>query len=130
MELGQSAQIQVVGIEARGRVTDRPLDLGEAQLGLDSTNDTAGDLVLELEDVVERPIKPVGPNVSAAGRVDQLTGDANPGAGFRLRPEIVVPRRRLNSEMGQHLRQCSVARRATVGTISRILWFPECSAAG
>ena len=40
----------------------------------------AGDLVLQFEDVVERAVEAVGPEVRAGGGVDQLAGDAHPAA--------------------------------------------------
>jgi len=42
-------------------------------------------LVLQFEDVVERAVEAVGPDMRAARRVDQLGGDAHPVGGFAHR---------------------------------------------
>jgi hypothetical protein len=55
------------------------------QLRLDRADDTARRLVLHLEDVVERAIEAVCPDVGACRRVDQLTGDAHAITGFAHR---------------------------------------------
>jgi hypothetical protein len=44
--------------------------------------DAIGDLILQLENVVERAVEAVGPDVRAGRCVDQLPGDAHPVAGF------------------------------------------------
>jgi len=41
--------------------------------------------VLKLEDIFKRAVKPVGPDVIAVGRVDQLSGYAHPVARFAYR---------------------------------------------
>ena len=66
------AQIPVAGIEAFGWLAECTLDLGRPESGPDRADDTARDLVLQFEDVVERAIKAVGPDMRAAGSVDQL----------------------------------------------------------
>src|SRR5262249_15039376 len=71
-ELGQCAQIEVVSGEVRGRLAAGALDLGLTQLWFDRAGDAGRDLILQLEDVVERAVEAVGPDVSAGCRVDQL----------------------------------------------------------
>ena len=77
----QRAQIQVVDIETAGFAA-RALDLGEAKFRLDRTGDAACDWILELEDARKVAGEPVGPDLDAARRVDQLTGDPHPISAF------------------------------------------------
>src|ERR1700739_2248352 len=76
------AQIEVISGKVRGRLTVGALDLGLAQLWFDRAGDAGRDLVLQVENVVERAVEAVGPDVSAGRGVDQLPGDAHPVAGF------------------------------------------------
>ena len=55
----------------------RALDLRPLELGGDRADDAGRDLVLQFEDIVERPFEPIGPDVGAAHRIDELAGDAN-----------------------------------------------------
>ena len=55
---------------------------GATYIGLDGGDDADGDLVLQLEDVVERPVIALGPDVGAGLGLDQLGGDADPLAGL------------------------------------------------
>ena len=52
------------------------------QFGLDRAGDAGRDLVLQIEDIVERAVEAVGPEMTAAARVNQLPGDAYPVAGL------------------------------------------------
>ena len=52
---------------------------------LDGTCDAARDVVLEFEDIIERTVETVGPDVGTARRVDKLAGDAHAVAGFANR---------------------------------------------
>ena len=52
------------------------------QFWFDRAGHTGCDLVLQLKNVIERAVKAVSPDVSAGRRVDQLSGDAHPVAGF------------------------------------------------
>jgi hypothetical protein len=54
--LGQRAQIEVVSGDVRGRLADGALDLGLAQLWLDRAGDAGRDLILQLENIVERTV--------------------------------------------------------------------------
>ncbi len=80
--LCQCAQIKVVGRKVRGRLARGAFDLGLAQFWFDRTGDVGRDLILQIENVVERALEVVGPDVSAGRRVDQLSGDAHPVGGF------------------------------------------------
>ena len=72
----------MIGIEAVSLLSRRALDLGLAQFRLDRANDTARDLLLKREDVVERAVETVGPDMCAGCRIDQLAGDANSTTGL------------------------------------------------
>jgi hypothetical protein len=52
------------------------------QLGLDRADDAAGDLVMQLENVLERAVETACPNMRASRRVDQLAGDAHAAPRF------------------------------------------------
>ena len=70
----QGAQVEIVGVEVVRPLALGPLDLGVKQARLDRADDTQCDLVLQFEDVVERAVEAVGPDVGAGCRVDQLAG--------------------------------------------------------
>ena len=76
-----AAQIVVVGVQAFGLALGT-LDFGTFQRRHDRADHTLGDLVLQLEDVVERAFETVGPQMRAGGRVDELPGDANAVRGL------------------------------------------------
>src|SRR5262249_28301439 len=80
--LRQGAQMEVVRGEVRGRLAAGALDLGLTQFWFDRAGDIGGDPILQIENVVERTVKAIGPDVCAGRRVDQLPGDAHPAAGF------------------------------------------------
>jgi hypothetical protein len=78
----ERAQIKVPGVEALGRFASGTFNLGLAEPWLDRPDNTAGDLVLQFENVVKGTIETVGPDMRASCRVDQLPGDAHAVAGF------------------------------------------------
>ena len=59
-----------------GRLAERR-SLGGLQCRLDDPGDADGHLVLKLEDVFQRAVETVGPEMRAGLRVDQLRGDAH-----------------------------------------------------
>jgi len=63
----------------------RPADLGDLQCRLYHPGNVGGDFVLQLEDIFQRTIKAVSPEVRFAHRVDQLGGDAHATARFAHR---------------------------------------------
>jgi hypothetical protein len=79
------AQVEVVGGEIVCRAADRAGGLGGLQGRLDGPGDADRDLVLKLEDIFERAVEPIGPEVRAGRGVDQLPGDPHPLAGFAHR---------------------------------------------
>ena len=72
VNLGHSAEEVVVGVEARGRLAPGPLDLGPLELRGDGADHAGGQLVLELEDVLDPPLEAVRPEMRARGGVDQV----------------------------------------------------------
>ena len=79
------AQIEVVGGQIVGRAAGRTGGLGGLQCRLDDAGDARRHLVLKLEDIFERAVEAVGPEMRAGRRVDQLRGDAHPTAGLAHR---------------------------------------------
>ena len=65
MHLRQSTKIKIVGLKDRGRLARGPLDLGAVQSRLDRADDTARYLVLKLENVLERSVEIVSPDMRA-----------------------------------------------------------------
>ena len=80
--MGQSPQIKIVGIQAVRALALRKLDLRLPQAWLDGADDAQRDLVLDFENVAERPVIAFGPDMGAVRRLDELAGDANAVAGF------------------------------------------------
>jgi hypothetical protein len=77
MEVRHAAQIVVVGVEAFGWLALRALDLGPLELRRNRADDGLGDLILQLENIVERAFEALGPQMRPGGRIDQLPGDAH-----------------------------------------------------
>ena len=48
----KGSQVEIIGIETVRGLDPSAFDLRKAQARLDSTNDTLGDLVLKLEDIL------------------------------------------------------------------------------
>ena len=77
MERRHAAQEVVVGVEALGRLALGALDLGLLEPRRDRADHARGHPVLQVEDVGELAVEPVGPQMRAGRRVDQLAGDAH-----------------------------------------------------
>ena len=80
--MGQSPEIEIVGVEAVRPLALRALDLGPAEFGSMMPTMSGGDLVLQVEDVLERAVESVGPEMRAGLGFDQLAGDARRVAGL------------------------------------------------
>ena len=78
MEVRHAAQIIVVGVQAFGWLALRALDLGPLELRRNRADDRLGDLILQLEDIVEGAFEALGPQMRPGGRIDQLPGDPHP----------------------------------------------------
>jgi hypothetical protein len=79
------AQVQVVGGKIVGRAVSRMSALGGLQCRLDDAGDARCHLVLKVEDIFERAVEAVGPEMSAIDCIDKLRGDAHPTACFAHR---------------------------------------------
>src|SRR5262249_25376679 len=67
----------VVGIKAFSRLVPRTLDFGLLQFRRNRADNARSDLVLQIEDVIERAIEAIRPQVTTSGGVDQLSGDSH-----------------------------------------------------
>jgi len=76
------AQIEVVSGQIGGRPAGRTGGLGGLQRRLDDPGDAGSHLVLKLEDIFERAVEPVGPQMRPGSRVDQLPCDPHPITGL------------------------------------------------
>jgi hypothetical protein len=65
MDGGDAAQIIVVGVHALGRLALRAFDLGLLQPRRDRADDARRHLLLEIEDVLERAVEPIRPEMHA-----------------------------------------------------------------
>jgi len=74
------AKHQVVGIQTIRPLASDTVDLGLAQARLDRADHACRDLVLHCEDIVERPVVALGPDVPSCLGFDELAGDADPVA--------------------------------------------------
>ena len=79
---GQCPQGQVIDVEGRIRFAPRPLDLREAEHRTGRPDHGFGNLVLKIERIFERAVKPLGPQMLAALGLDQLAADADAAAGL------------------------------------------------
>src|SRR6185437_891359 len=68
---------EVVSVEAFGGPPVYPFDLGMKQLRLDRAGNSARDPILKLENIVERAVEAVRPDMSSGYRLDQLPADAH-----------------------------------------------------
>ena len=64
----QRPEIEIVGVEPVGPLAARPLDLGAPQRRLDRADDALGQPVLQVEDVFDRALELVGPDMGARRR--------------------------------------------------------------
>src|SRR5271167_2834741 len=74
---GHPAQIVVVGVEAFGRLALRALDLRLLQPRCYRTHHACGHLVLQIEQVFERTLKAIRPQMRAGRAIDELPGDTH-----------------------------------------------------
>ena len=68
-----------------GRSAERR-DLGGLQGRLDDARHADRDLVLKVEDIFQRAVEALGPQMRAGHRVDQLRRDAHPVPALRTEP--------------------------------------------
>ena len=72
LQVGQRAQEQIVGVEILRTLSPRTFDLRAPHGRLDDADHAIGDLILELEHVLERAVAFVGPQVRAGLGFDKL----------------------------------------------------------
>ena len=72
LHVGLSAQKEVIGSEALGTLASRAFDLQPPHAWFDDADDAIGDLVLKVENVLERAVEIVGPEVSPGLGLDEL----------------------------------------------------------
>ena len=77
MQIRHAAQVVVVGVEAFRRLAPCALDLRPLELRGDCPDDARGQLILQLEDVVEGAFEAVGPDMRPGRRIDELARDAH-----------------------------------------------------
>src|SRR5215471_2252260 len=75
-------QIKIVGSEIVGGAGERPFGLGNLKRRLDDCGDAGRDLILKVEYIFQRAVEPIGPEMRADFRLDQLPSDAHSVAGF------------------------------------------------
>ena len=68
----QSAQIEVVGVEVFGTLSPGAFDLRLPQARLDDADHFFGDLILQVENVLQRAVESVGPEMRPGFGFDQL----------------------------------------------------------
>ena len=82
MKIRHAAQIIVVGVQALGRLSLGPFDLGALELRRYRAHHALGHLVLQFENVVERAFEAICPEMCSRGGIDQLPGDPHAGGGL------------------------------------------------
>ena len=65
VHMGESTQVQIVGVKVIRALALGAIDFSLAQRRLDGPNNAVCDLVLKLEDVGEIPVVPLGPDVGS-----------------------------------------------------------------
>src|SRR5262245_64348108 len=78
----QRAQIVVVGIEVLSRLSLRTLDLVSPQPCSDRTGNADGHPILQIEDLGQRSLEAIGPEMRAGRGIDELSGNAQTVAPF------------------------------------------------
>src|SRR5262249_46778417 len=64
--------------EALGWLAAGALDLRALELRRHGADDALGHLVLKLENILQRPVEPVRPDMPSGGRIDELRRDGHP----------------------------------------------------
>ncbi len=79
------AKIEVVGRQIGGGALGRTRGFGSLQGGFDDARDARRDPVLQIENIVERTLETIGPQLRAGDGIDQVTADPEPIAAFAHR---------------------------------------------
>src|SRR6516164_3645613 len=112
-EHGVRPQVRIIGAEIGGRAVGRAGGFGGLQRRLDDAGDAGRDLVLQLEDIFERTVEAVGPQMRPGQRVDQLRRDAHPSAGFAHRAFEHIADTELSADL-LHLDRLAFVRKARI----------------
>jgi hypothetical protein len=78
---GLGTQIEVVSVEVFRALASGALDFRLAEVGFDGADDVEGQFILQFEDVAQRAVVALGPDMRAGFSFDQLRSDADPVAG-------------------------------------------------
>jgi len=81
MQMRQSAQIAVVGIQASCRFPPGAFDFGQFHLWGNRADHAGRDLILQFEDVIQGTFETLRPQVSAGTRINQLSRNADAVCG-------------------------------------------------
>src|SRR5215472_9780301 len=81
-----SAQVEIVCCKVGRGATGRMCGFRRLQGRLEDAGDARSDLVLKVEDIFQRPIEMIRPQMRPGTRVDQLTGNADPITAPAHRP--------------------------------------------
>jgi hypothetical protein len=73
----QRTQIEIVGGEVSRRPSSRAAHLGRLQRRLDDAGNAEGDPILQFEDIFQRAVEAISPQMRTGERIDQLPGDAH-----------------------------------------------------
>ena len=73
-------QIEIVGCQIASWAPHCAADLGGFQGWLDDPGDACRHLILKIEDILQRAVEPICPQMGGLLGVDQLRGDAQPTA--------------------------------------------------
>ena len=74
------------GVKVFGWLALRPLDFGLFKARRDCRDYAGRDLILQLEDVIQRSVKPIGPQMCSGSGIDELASDTNLAAAFLTLP--------------------------------------------
>ena len=86
-------QVRLVGLQVLGGLGREPLALGLAERHAELRDDLGGDLRLDREDVLDRPVVGAGPHLGVVGGSHQLGGDAHAAARASVRAQRTEPSR-------------------------------------
>ena len=93
IDLMHAAEIQIIGIQAVGRLRPGTHGFGAPQARFDGAHNTFGNAVLQLENVADCALKPISPDMPTRRRLDQLPGNPHSPASAPNTPlqEIAHP---------------------------------------
>src|SRR5262245_1930743 len=97
-QMWKGLRYQFVRVRVIGRLAPQTHRFGHDELRPDRIHDAIGDVILPAEDVGDRAIVPVGPDVNTLGGIDQLRGDPYAAAGLAYAAFENVPRSQLAAE--------------------------------